>query len=212
MRQKSPFQQKRDIQAYVDDERLTERNEEFDLMIELLQKAKQTAFSLSVSPVNLLSRTASDLLLRIANAYEDGVPKTERLNPTIKFDYRFSDPLGNPFQRTVNENRSEAWNPQFSRFSRELAVFFSRSLLKDFSFQKDFHDLLNNLQDILPPGFLSQKSNNAEKINKRLRLLAKLKLETLINAGGVIENDTTLSFQLLFENELYNIIFTRNEG
>lgn len=148
---------------------LERKSEDFDLMIELLQAAKNTAFSFHSSPVNIMSEIATDLLLKLSQAYEEGVPKRERLNPTIIFDYRFPDPLGNASSFKRESKSPEAWDPDLSYLCRRLAIFFSRSIREDFSFQKDFHDLLNHLQDIFPPGFISQKSYKAEKKKNNIK-------------------------------------------
>lgn len=145
------------------------RREEFDEYIELLQTLKKSVFSLRISPVNVTTNIVIEQLLRLSKSYEDGVPKTERVNPTVKFDYRFSDSIGNPKQSTFYEKSAEAWNPQLAKFIRELTIFFSRSLKEDFTFEKDFHGLFKNLQEFLPPGFRSQKSKNAEKRKKNVK-------------------------------------------
>lgn len=140
-----------------------------DQMIEALKLAKFAGFRSSSSPVNVLLNAAIDICIRISNSYKDGVPKFERTNPTIKIDRVKLDPLGNPLSVNINRYREEAWSPEIALFTKQLAVFFSRMCRKDFNFQKDFHDLLNSLNDLIPPGIIPQKSKNAEKRKKNIK-------------------------------------------
>lgn len=121
----------------------------------------------SSSPVDFLTSMIMDVLLILKESYEQGVPKTEPRNPVISFDYGKSGPLGNPAQTTRYFKVEEAWDPRMAEFLRRLIIFFSRSLDKGFTFPKAFHELVDYLSEFLPPGFLSQKSENAEKIKKK---------------------------------------------
>jgi hypothetical protein len=94
---------------------------------------------------------------------------TEIPNPVIIFDERFSDPLGNVLQSEFNRYTPAAYNPPLEHFLFHLAVFFSRSILPNFNFQKDFHDLLNSMEKFLPPGIFPQKSVKAEKKQKQIK-------------------------------------------
>jgi hypothetical protein len=139
---------------------------DIDQMIGILEAVKSSAFSLSSSPVDVLTRLLVDLLMKIKNSHEHDLPETESLNPAIIFlDDEPMGPLGNSSQRTIKYHSKLNWHPTESmhKLLQGLAVFFSRSIKQDFIFQKDFHDLLKYLAEFLPPGFLSQKSKNAEK-------------------------------------------------
>jgi hypothetical protein len=143
---------------------------EIDDLIESLRVSKELLVSFRSSPVDILTNTAVDLLIKLKKAYYEESPLSGDPNPVIIFDERFSDPLGNVSQREFNRYSLRVWSPPMEKFLFHLAVFFSRSLMKDFKFQKDFHDLLKNLQEFLPPGLTSQKSKNAEKTNKNVKV------------------------------------------
>jgi hypothetical protein len=146
--------------------------EDIDQMIGLLKAVKSSAFSLSSSPVDVLTRLLVDLLMKIKNSHEHGLPETEERNPAIIFlDDEPMGELGNSRQRTIKLNVNLNWHPPeaMHQFLQSLAVFFSRSLLKDFNFHDEFTHHLENLQKFLPPGFISQKSKHAEKKNKNIK-------------------------------------------
>jgi hypothetical protein len=167
MRNKSPYQQKRDLTAYVEQEWLEEQHREIDQLIDDLKLTKLTL--LSSSPVDNLTNIAVDLLIKLKKAYYEEAPMTGDPNPVVIFDERFSDPLGNVFQREFNRYSLRAWSPPMEKFLFHLAIFFSRSLKPDFNFQKDFIHLLKSLNEFLPPGLISQKSRKAEKSNKNVK-------------------------------------------
>jgi hypothetical protein len=151
---------------------LIERIEEIEGYIGILQALKSKAFSLSISPVGILTEGIVDLLMQLRKSYQDEAPYTGSLNPEIIFDDDGPrDDLGNIPQRERKFYVKRAVVPEMPQFLWAFAVFFSRSLKKDFNFQKDFHGLLKDLNQILPPGFTSQKSNNAEKTSKKTKQL-----------------------------------------
>jgi hypothetical protein len=143
---------------------------EIDDLIESLRVSKELLVSFRSSPVDILTNTAVDLLIKLKKAYYEESPLSGDPNPVIIFDERFSDPLGNVAQREFNRYSLRVWSPPMEKFLFHLAVFFSRSLMKDFKFQKDFHDLMKNFQELLAPGLTSQKSKNAEKTNKNVKV------------------------------------------
>ena len=152
--------------------------QDIDQMIGILDAVKNSAFSLSSSPVDVLVKLLVDLLMKIKNSYEHGLPETEALNPAIIFlDDEPMGELGNSSQRTIKYNSNLNWSPVYQdresspmpRFLRALAVFFSRSLKPNFNFQKDFHDLLKGMDKFLPPGRTCQESRKAEKIDKNFK-------------------------------------------
>jgi hypothetical protein len=143
---------------------------EIDDLIESLRVSKDLLVSFRSSPVDVLTRTAVDLLVKLKKAYYEESPLSGDPNPVIIFDERFSDPLGNVAQREFNRYSLRVWSPPMEKFLFHLAVFFSRSLSKDFQFQKDFHDLLKNLKEFLPPVPIGKESKNAEKTNKNVNI------------------------------------------
>ena len=145
---------------------LIERIEDIESYIGVLQAAKRSAFSLSISPVNVLTDLLVDIILKLRESYENEAPQSERPNPEIIFDEFSQGPLGNPAQRTRNFYVHRVNDPQMEKFLLHLAEFFSRSMQKGFTFQKEFVHLTDNLKHFLPPGITSQKSNKAEKIQK----------------------------------------------
>jgi len=159
---------------------LEQEIQDIDLMIGVLDAAKNSAFSLSSSPVSVFVQLLVDLLMRVKNSYEHGLPEFESNNPEIVFlDDEPMGPLGNSRQRTINFKSELNWSPVYQDpsvspmpvFFRALAVFFSRSLKQSFDFQKDFHDLLKAMDKFLPPGVTSQKSHKAEKSNKNIKAI-----------------------------------------
>lgn len=142
--------------------------QEIDDLIELLKMTKISLLSFRSSPVDVLTQLAVDLIIRLKKAYYDEAPMKGDPNPTIYFDERFSDPLGNIKQKEFTRYELRAWSPPMEKFLFHLAIFFSRSLKKDFKFQEDFHGLLKSLNEFLPPGSFSQKSNSAEKNKKNI--------------------------------------------
>jgi hypothetical protein len=158
--------------------------EDIDQMIGLLNACKSSVYSLSSSPVAILVRLLVDLLMRIKNSYENGVPETEHLNEAIVFlDFDPMGPLGNSNQRTIKFNRKLNWSVVYRdrttspmpRFLRACAVFFSRSLQEDFNFSESFHDFLKGLQKFLPPGLTGQQSKYAEKNQQDIKELERRK-------------------------------------
>lgn len=153
---------------------LEEQFQEIDLTIGVLRASEIGAFSLSSSPVEVLVSLLVDLLMRIKNSYEHGIPETERRNSAVVFlDDEPMGELGNSNQKTINFKSQLNWSPSSLRedspmpfLIRELARFFSRSLRPDFCFGKEFVHLYQDLAKLLPPGFISQKSHKAEKRNK----------------------------------------------
>lgn len=152
--------------------------QEIDQMIGILDAVKNSAFSLSSSPVDILVKLLVDLVLKIKNSYEHGFPDFERNNPEIVFeDDKPMGPLGNSTQRTINIKSYLNWGPYYRdtqdspmpRFLKALAVFFSRSIQKSFSFSESFHDFLKELQEFLPPGLTGQKTQKSEKTNKNVK-------------------------------------------
>lgn len=151
---------------------------ELDQMIGILRALRNSAFSLSSSPVDVLVKLLVDLLMRIKNSYEHDLPETEDLNDEIVFfDDEPMGELGNSRQGVIKYKRHLNWDPVYQdrttspmpRLFKALAVFFSRSLDPKFDFQKSFHGFLKDLEEFLPPGFISQKSNNAEKSKKNIK-------------------------------------------
>ena len=179
MKQKNPYQLKRDNSQFVEDNDVSDWLEDQHLKVlayasyleaqakSLRQIDYKTSILRSSSPVDFLTNIVVDILLILKESYKEGVPKTERSNPIIIFDYGKSGPLGNPAQTTRNFNVESAWSPQLAAFAKELTIFFSRSLKKGFTFQKEFVHLTDKLKEFLPPGFIPQKSKNAEKIDKK---------------------------------------------
>ncbi len=160
--------------------------EDVDQMIGLLNAVKNSAFRLSSSPVDVLVQLLVDLLMRIKNSYEHGSPDFERNNPKIVFlDDEPMGELGNSRQRTIQLKSYLNWGPCYRdsedspmpKFLKALAVFFSRSVKQDFNFQKTFHEFLNNLDDLLPPGRTCQKTQKSEKTNKNIQAIKTKSVE-----------------------------------
>jgi hypothetical protein len=159
---------------------LEEELRDIDLLIGILDAAKNSAFSLTSSPVGDLVSLLVDLIMRIKNSYEHGISDFASNNPEVVFlDDQPMGELGNSRQRTIKFDRYLNWSPVYKDpesspmpvFLKALAVFFSRSLDPKFNFQKSFHGFLKALDKFLPPGFTSQKSKNAEKITKNTKQL-----------------------------------------
>jgi hypothetical protein len=148
---------------------LIEIEEDIDSYIAVLQAAKKHLVSISISPVNILTDIAVELLMKLRYLYQNEAPKSERKNPAIIFDESQMGDLGLPPQRTINFKVQGVWSPQMEKFLFHLAIFFSRSLKTNFSFEKDFHDLIQKLDEFLPPGTCSQKSIKAEKSQKNIK-------------------------------------------
>ena len=179
MKNKSPYQHERDKRAYVEDvnERLEWLDDQRYKLLAYCESLKAQAESLrnienysnvfrSSSPVTLLVSMIKDLLLTMRRAYQEGRAKTGPLNPSIIFDERLTDPLGNIKSSKQKYWVEEIWSPQLSAFCEQLFIFFSRSMVKDFNFSKDFDRLRKNLSQFLPPE-VSQKSIKAEKNNQQ---------------------------------------------
>lgn len=149
---------------------LIERLEVFESLISILQATKNSMLSLSISPVNDLIRVTIESLEMLRRAFQEEWPIKATPNPQIIFDERYSDPLGNISQSTRNFRVETAYNPEFENIVSDLITFFSRFLHNpSFNASKDFHDLFGARNDRSPPGFISQKSKDAENKNKKIQ-------------------------------------------
>jgi hypothetical protein len=183
---------------------LIERVETFESLISVLQATKDSMLSLSISPVNDLIRVTIESLELLRRAFQEEWPIKARPNPEVIFDERFSDQLGNVAQQTRSFRVQSAYNPEFEYIVSDLITFFSRFLDNpSFDAKQHFHDVFGARNQRSPSAFISQKSKNAEKRNKKIEDLKAHRARESIIAGGVIKtNDTTKSFQLFVENEL----------
>jgi hypothetical protein len=149
---------------------LIERVEVFESLISVLQATKNSMLSLSISPVNDLIRVTIETLELLRRAFQEEWPINAIPNPEIIFDERFSDQLGNVSQKTRNFKVQTAYNPEFEHIVSDLITFFSRFLDKpSFNAEQAFHELFGAGYQRDPPGFIPQKSKNAEKTNKKIK-------------------------------------------
>jgi hypothetical protein len=92
-------------------------------LIQTLQLAQQVGFSSSSSPIGWLLEAGTDICLQISTLLKEGT-KEKKNNPEVKFNYRVSDPLGNPKSFKVYTAPKVFWNPQLSEYFKKLASFF----------------------------------------------------------------------------------------
>jgi hypothetical protein len=98
--------------------------DELDNLIRMLELARDTGYSIHLSPVDALLEAGNDVCLSLATALNEGRVKELKANPAIGFSKSEVDALGNPKQFFFGKQRSQAWNPQLSQFFRKLASVF----------------------------------------------------------------------------------------
>jgi hypothetical protein len=147
---------------------MLEEESSIDSLIETLKLAKQVGFSSSSSPIGFLLEAGTDVCLQISSLLEKGT-RARRNNPEVKFNYKVSDPLGNPKSFKIYQDPKTFWDPALAKVFRELASFFV--LVK-----RDDKSALDFMSEVVVPSKTSseESSEQNEKEQKIQLDIAKI--------------------------------------
>lgn len=127
-------------------------------LLEAVKLAKEMGYSSSSSPIGYLLEAGTDLCLKISSLLKEGT-KAKRNNPEVRFNYRVSDPLGNPKSFKVIEPSKVFWSPQIAEIFRDLASFFIKVKNGD-------EDVLDFMSKQLCPKFHTSQAK-AEELDEK---------------------------------------------